>query len=99
MNLHERVAALEREVGVLRAAFDDIIQAASTKTLGLLRQGEICRRLGISDDRWRRWPDSGRAPAPVPGLPKRRPRWRLEDFERGIVTTGRRFLTSARRRG
>lgn len=44
-----------------------------------LRQMEICERLGISDETWRRWRASGVAPRPV-NLPGRK-RWRLEDIE------------------
>ena len=66
-----------------------------------LRQVEICRRLGISDETWRRWRASGHAPEPVagPGVP----RWRVEDidaFERGRAeqSARRTFFRSAVRR-
>lgn len=71
----------------------------------LLTQGQICRRLGISDETWRRWRAQGRAPRQVDGFPRKRPRWRLADieaFERGdrLPVTGKRtyFGTAVRRR-
>jgi predicted site-specific integrase-resolvase len=45
----------------------------------LLSGIDICRRLGISDETWRRWRAAGKAPAPV-GLPGR-PRWRVVDID------------------
>lgn len=45
-----------------------------------VRQADICRRFGISDETWRRWRAARRAPAPVPNVPGR-PRWRVEDIE------------------
>jgi predicted DNA-binding transcriptional regulator AlpA len=64
----------------------------------VLRQMEICERLGISDESWRRWVRSGRAPQPLPNFPKLRPRWSvraIEDFERGLGV--QRYFGSARR--
>lgn len=45
-----------------------------------VRQFEICREFGISDETWRRWVRSHVAPQPV-DLPGR-PRWRRADIER-----------------
>jgi len=45
----------------------------------LISQIEICRRLEISDETWRRWRAAGKTPAPV-GLPGR-PRWRVSDID------------------
>jgi predicted DNA-binding transcriptional regulator AlpA len=45
----------------------------------LISGTEICRRLGISDETWRRWRAAGKAPAPI-GLPGR-PRWRVSDID------------------
>jgi predicted DNA-binding transcriptional regulator AlpA len=61
----------------------------------LLRVVDICARLGVSDETWRRWRLNGLAPTPVrlPG----RPRWRVEDieaFKRGLLGTGRRFFSA-----
>lgn len=45
----------------------------------VIRQMEICRRYGISDDTWRRWRQAGLVPEPLdrPG----RPRWRTAEIE------------------
>lgn len=67
-----------------------------------LRQFEICREFGISDETWRRWVRSGVAPQPIhlPG----RPRWRRDDIRRfkqgrAQAVAGRReFFGSALRR-
>lgn len=70
----------------------------------VLTQRDICQRLGISDETWRRWRTSGRAPAPLPNFPPRRPRWRtqdIEDIEHGRVVVGpttRRYFTAHRQR-
>lgn len=69
----------------------------------VLRQFEICQRLGISDESWRRYVRSGRAPEPLPGWPVNCPRWSVEDveaFERrrvsGVRLTPRRYVGSRR---
>lgn len=67
----------------------------------LLTQTEICRRLGICDETWRKWRAAKRVPLPVPNIPGAK-RWRLsdiEDFERGLFTGRRVYLASARRAG
>ena len=45
----------------------------------LLRQIDVCRKLGISDETWRRWRARGLTPEPVdlPGVL----RWRRQDVE------------------
>ena len=45
----------------------------------LLGQTEVCRRLGISDETWRRWRRAGRVPAPVQ-MPSGRLKWRAADL-------------------
>jgi predicted DNA-binding transcriptional regulator AlpA len=67
----------------------------------LLSQIQVCRRLGISDETWRRWRAAGRVPVPV-AVPGARLRWRVVDIERleagEVVTSGRRsFFGGARR--
>jgi hypothetical protein len=67
----------------------------------LLTQIQICRRLGISDETWRRWRVARRVPAPVPNVPGR-PRWTLaaiQEFEAGMGQRGgrRAYFQSARR--
>jgi len=69
----------------------------------VLRQFQICQRLGISDETWRRWVRCGRAPAPLDGFPIERPRWSvqsIEAFERGLrqARPGRRDYFTAHRR-
>lgn len=51
----------------------------------LLRQVEVCARLGISDETWRRWRKARIAPMPV-DLPGAK-RWRAEDIE-ALATRG-----------
>lgn len=68
----------------------------------LLRQFEICQRLGISDQTWMNWRKRGRAPEPVRDVPGV-PRWRVSDieaFERDLVTVrpGRRSYFASHRR-
>lgn len=66
----------------------------------VLRQFEICQRLGISDDTWRAWRKARKVPAPVPNVPGR-PRWRvkdIEDFARGLYGAGHRVYFGAARR-
>lgn len=48
-----------------------------------LRQSDICRWLGISDETWRRWRQAGRVPRPVdlPGAP----RWSRRDLEAWLL--------------
>lgn len=78
---------------------DDHVASDPPETITQLR---ICRRLGISDETWRRWRKAGLTPRPVamPG----RPRWLVSDieaFKRGrVAVPGRRqfFVTAARRR-
>lgn len=56
----------------------------------LLRQIQVCRRLGIAVQTWRRWRAARRVPAPVANLPGR-PRWReadIEAIERGMLRAG-----------
>lgn len=75
---------------------------ASLQRPELLTQIQICRRLGISDETWRRWRKRRLTPEPVemPG----RPRWRaseIDQFTRGRrVEQGHRafFRSSVRRR-
>jgi predicted DNA-binding transcriptional regulator AlpA len=45
----------------------------------LLSQKQVCARLGISDDTWRRWRKRGVTP-PQSDLPGH-PRWRADDIE------------------
>jgi predicted DNA-binding transcriptional regulator AlpA len=54
----------------------------------LLRQIDVCARLGISDQTWMRWRKAGRVPDAVV-LPSGRLRWRRDDIERlaGAPTT------------
>jgi predicted DNA-binding transcriptional regulator AlpA len=66
-------------------------------------QMQICRRLGITDETWRRWRAAGKTPDPV-ALPGR-PRWRaseIEAFLRGRVADPKaprvHFATAVRRR-
>lgn len=66
----------------------------------LLSQIEVCRRLGISDETWRRWRKAGKTPLPVvlPG----RLKWRVIDidaFTQQTVTerpSHRRYFAAAR---
>lgn len=59
-----------------------------------LTQIQICRKLGISDETWRRWRAARLTPEParLPG----RLRWHLEDIER-FERGNTRFFTSHRR--
>jgi hypothetical protein len=50
------------------------------ETPEFLTQIQICRRLGITDETWRRWRAAGKTPAPL-DLPGH-PRWRAADIER-----------------
>jgi hypothetical protein len=75
--------------------------AAPPQEQKFLTQIEICRRLGISDETWRRWRKRGDVlpPADLPG----HPRWPvayIEKFERGHrPAPGRRtFFGGASRR-
>lgn len=59
---------------------------------------DICKRLNISDETWRRWRKAGLTPepAPMPGVP----RWHradIEDFERRRHYYGREYFRSVRR--
>lgn len=48
----------------------------------LLTQLEVCQRIGISDETWRRWRKRGLTPAPVQNLPPHsRPKWRVADID------------------
>lgn len=71
------------------------------RPVSFLTQIQICRRLGISDETWRRWRKARQVPAPVPNVPGH-PRWSvrdIEDFERGLYgARGRVYFGSARRK-
>jgi predicted DNA-binding transcriptional regulator AlpA len=60
----------------------------------LLTQIDVCRRLEISDETWRRWRAAGRTPEPAP-LPGRK-RWYAADIDLMEVPRSRTF--GARRR-
>lgn len=81
MTPHERVQLVPRGVESLTRPTHRRNQPVT-----LLSQAAICKRLGISDETWRRWTKAGLAPSSLPGFPFRRPRWSLLDieaFERG----------------
>lgn len=95
MSAHERLQSSASSV-------EQIGRTAHGPDQTLLRQFEICARLGISDQTWMNWRKRGRAPEPVRDVPGV-PRWRVSDiqaFERDLVTvrSGRRsYFTSHRR--
>lgn len=61
----------------------------------LLTQTQVCARLGISDETWRRWRKAGRTPEQVqlPG----RPRWRRRDIDRLVGPVTREYFGRGRR--
>jgi hypothetical protein len=78
VSLHPQLQAPTTRVEQGTGALDSSNQAPE-----FLTQIQICRRMGICDETWRRWRQRGLTPAPAP-LPGR-PRWRVEDiaeFER-----------------
>ena len=60
----------------------------------LLRQIDVCRILGISDQTWMRWRKAGRTPDAVT-LPSGLRKWRRSDIE---ALAGRPLESSGRRR-
>lgn len=52
----------------------------------VLTQKEVCKRLAISDETWRRWRKAGRTPEQV-ALPGR-PRWRRADIDALVEPQG-----------
>jgi hypothetical protein len=66
-----------------------------TQTPDLLNGIQVCRRLGISDETWRRWRKSDPA-CPRPVGVAGHPRWEVADIVR--YKAGSRFFASVRRR-
>lgn len=68
----------------------------------LLRQIDVCARLGISDQTWMNWRKAGRTPEPV-RMPSGRLKWRREDIDaitrRRRAEPPRRYFQSASRHG
>lgn len=56
---------------------------SATQQPELITQIQVCRRLGISDETWRRWRKAGRVPRPV-ALPGR-PRWIVAEIDRYLA--------------
>lgn len=67
----------------------------------LLTQVQVCRKLGISDETWRRWRRALRTPLAVT-MPSGRLKWRaseiagLEGYVRDERAAGRRYFGSVR---
>jgi hypothetical protein len=67
----------------------------------LLRQVDVCRRLGISDQTWMNWRKAGRTPEAIV-MPSGLLRWRVVDIARLEGTPveperGRQYFQAARR--
>lgn len=75
-------------------------QRVSPQSPELVTQKAICQRLGISDETWRRWRQSGRAPAPAPWplSSHRMPRWRRAVIDAFVASRGegRSYFKTAR---
>jgi len=68
----------------------------------LIGQTAICKRLGISDETWRKWRKRGIAPRPV--VPGYQPRWNVADIDAFVAGSsapggsGRHYFASSRPR-
>jgi predicted DNA-binding transcriptional regulator AlpA len=68
----------------------------------LLRQVDVCARLGISDQTWMRWRAARRTPEAVV-MPSGRLKWRADDIDalagKPVERPGRRYFASVYRHG